>query len=268
MGDRKGNWWIDKGVLMSDQRAEELAAAAEQFPDEYDPMIFLTGDAHREPPFRWAARGVWANFFQPLIAANKIVCHVEQYPRAVSLQSVPPLFAPVFTNGKVFGWEHEVFPIIENLMKNYMNNANCFPSAVSVGLIKGVLGDSARVAEMGFLKAEYQAIVDFAKPFVGEKSAFEKFQAFVSSSSTVKPIPSTDGAKFKELYSTYYRAGMELRTGIHQHIAPRIQHLINTYSDHMHLITCGDAHLLVNPLYLYLQPPTGCFGIVDPDQDK
>ncbi|WP_085707454.1 hypothetical protein [Pseudomonas sp. B35(2017)] len=267
MGKKFGNgWWIDEGVLMSDERATDLEAAAGHFPDEYDPMIFLTGDAHREPPFQWAAQGVWANFFAPLIEDNKIVCHVEQYPRAVTRDSVPPLFGPVFDHGKVFGWEHAVFPILENLMKNYYNRAQDFPANITVGFVRGALGDSAKVAQMGFLKTEHQAFVDFAKPYVEEKTGLKAI--FSSTPSSTTRLSATDGAKFKELYSAYVRAGMELRTGIHPYIAPAIQRLIDTYRDHIHLITCGDAHLLVNPLYQYLHPPEGCFGIVDPDQGK
>lgn len=270
MGKKFGSsWWIDEGVLMSDERAEDLAAAAEHFPDEYDPMIFLTGDAHREPPFQWAAQGVWADFFGPLIEDNKIVCHVEQYPRDVTRQSVPPLFAPVFDRGKVFGWEHSVFPILENLMKNYYNKAQDFPANVMVAFVQGMLDDCKKVADMGFLKAEYKALTDFARPYVGERTGFEKFQdLFSAPPSPTTRLSAKDGGKFKELYSNYVKAGMGLRTGIHPYIAPSIQHLIDTYRDHMHLITCGDAHLLVNPLYQYLHPPVGCFGIVDPDQGK
>ncbi|MBV4459278.1 hypothetical protein KVG96_15090 [Pseudomonas sp. COR58] len=267
MGKKFGNgWWIDEGVLMSDERATDLEAAAKHFPDDYDPMIFLTGDAHREPPFQWAAQGVWANFFEPLIEDNKIVCHVEQYPRAVTRDSVPPLFGPVFDHGKVFGWEHAVFPILENLMKNYYNNAHAFPNTISVGFLRGMLVDSGNVAKMGFLLAEHQDIVTFAKPYVVAKTGLAG--VFSSLPADKSLIPPKDGLKFKDLYSAYVRAGMELRTGIHPHIAPAIQRLIDTYRDHIHLITCGDAHLLVNPLYQYLNPPVGCFGIVDPDQGK
>ncbi|MFJ4195415.1 hypothetical protein [Pseudomonas sp. NPDC089534] len=267
MGKKFGNgWWIDEGVLMSDERAQDIAAAAGHFPEDYAPTVFLSGDAHRKPPFQWAAQGVWADFFGPLIEDNKIVCHVEQYPRAVTRESVPPLFGPVFDRGKVFGWEHAVFPYIENLMRNYYKKVQDFPHAVSVGYIRAVLVDTSSVAQMGFLRAEHQAIVDFAKPYVEKKTGVQAL--FSSSPAPTKLIAPKDGLKFKELYFAYVEAGMELRTGIHPLIAPAIQRLIDTYRDHMHLITCGGAHLLFNPLYQYLQPPVGSFGIVDPDQGK
>jgi hypothetical protein len=267
------SWWIEKGLLMNPARAEELAEAADHFPDDYTPMIFLTGDAHRDPPFRWAATGVWADFFRPLIEADKVVCHVEQYPQDVNAHSVPALFASVFERGKVFGWEHAVFPILESAMGLYMQNLELFPNRIPPSLVDRILGDMSKVAKMGYLTNENAQLVKFAGSLVVKESTLGKVRnllaslaspASSTSSSSPQFLAPEAGRQLKELCVAYTRSAMTLRTGIHRDIAPAIQRLIHTYSDHIHLITCGDAHLVVNPLYQYIEPPIGYFGVVDP----
>jgi hypothetical protein len=42
-----------------------------------------------------------------------------------------------------------------------------------------------------------------------------------------------------------------------------IQENINKLSGDIHLITCGNVHIIDNPLYNYIEPPIGTFGVVD-----
>jgi hypothetical protein len=70
----------------------------------------------------------------------------------------------------------------------------------------------------------------------------------------------------KILLRQYYRDAMSLRTDINNMIGANIQAKIDDYPDHLHLITCGDAHITVNPLYAFITPPAGCFGVVDENQ--
>jgi hypothetical protein len=68
------NWWVKKGILTSSTGpGPELSLASEQFPDEYDPMVFMTGDGHRHPPFEWSNRGARKGFFMALSKAIKYV---------------------------------------------------------------------------------------------------------------------------------------------------------------------------------------------------
>ena len=68
---------------------------------------------------------------------------------------------------------------------------------------------------------------------------------------------------FFDFLKHYQEAAMELRTGIHPVIGAGIQRKIEKYDDHVHLISVGDAHVKVNPLYRYIQPPVGTFGVAD-----
>jgi hypothetical protein len=57
---------------------------------------------------------------------------------------------------------------------------------------------------------------------------------------------------------------MQLRTEIHAIVGATIQANIDRYADHVHLITCGDAHITCeDPLFLHIKPPIGTFGVVD-----
>ena len=60
------NWWIlETGFLASESDpSPTLGKIADlNFPDEYSPSIFLTGDGHRSPPFQWVTKNDWRASF-------------------------------------------------------------------------------------------------------------------------------------------------------------------------------------------------------------
>jgi hypothetical protein len=258
---KRQNWWDKKGLLTSGRDpTPELALAAAQFPDEYAPMVFMTGDGHGHPPFQWAEQANWSRMFEPCIAANLICCHVETYSDAVTVESVPKMFSDVFHNQKVFGWEPDVFRIIQSISEtlNALRAHIQLKKSETVGGIGNVELHASdirslssmmwRVHDHGYLKAEGKVAMAYwdAARDIGKRMI------------RLNELPG-----YADFLTDYSRAGMQLRVVANDAIGANIQRKIQKFPDHMHLITCGNAHILHNPLYLYIQPPLGTFGIVD-----
>jgi hypothetical protein len=249
------NWWVKPGLLTSGiDPTKELSIAGEQFPDEFTPMVYMTGDGHRTPPFKWATQDVWSGFFKQFIDMNKICCHVETFSNEVQATSVPKLFEPVFYNLKVFGFELEVFKIIKVIIPYNMEMRS---SKIAVGQsqplseIRYITKEMWRVHDMGYLQNE------------GEEAMrqWEKFKSMGHD-----PVPAKALPGFSKFLSEYNYAAMALRTVVNDEIGANIQRIIKQFPDHLHMITCGDAHIFENPLYNYIQPPLGCFGVADQHQ--
>jgi hypothetical protein len=214
----KNKWWVKKNLLFSGlDPGDELGRVADHLGDDYTPMLFMTGDGHREPPFGWTTKGVWPEFFRELARMNNICCHVEKYSNAVTQDDVPISLRSVYNNGKVFGWEPDFY---KELLP---------------------LSTEASELEVFYLKG---------------------------TELKVDPVPMSKlGDYGKYLGKFAGTRAMELRTEIHDVVGATIQKNIDRYSDHLHLITCGDAHLTCkDPLYLHVKPPLGTFGVVDESQ--
>ena len=252
---KDGEWWFEAGILTSGNDPAPTLENA-NFPDEYTPMVFMTGDGHRHPPFQWTTRGVWPNFFRDLVADNSVCCHVEVFADAVAIDSVPPLLADVFRNGKVWGWELEVWKTVDRILQDLMTARGELngPGTVSQGLIRSLSKDMWAVRGMGYLRTEGQDAMAYWD------------QARVSRHSDV-PVAELPG--FDNFLRDYQNTAMNMRTAaeIHAQVARSIQAKIDQYPDHMHLITCGNQHLIVNPLHRLIRPPVGCFGVADPNQN-
>lgn len=246
------NWWVKKGLLASGlDPAPELSAAAEQFPDEYEPMVFMTGDGHRHPPFEWVNRGVWQGFFDKVVAANKMCCHVECFSDEVTAQAVPKSLEGVFLNNKVFGWEPDFYKIIMRTIKTAMALQLQVMQEEDLPMvnIQSLANDLTQIDAIGYLKSECV----MANAFVVKAQRTVKL-------GVVKP---ENMLGYEPFLKEYKNTAMALRTGINNVIGANIQRVIKMYPDHMHLITCGDAHIITDPLQQYIQPPIGTFGIAD-----
>ena len=151
------NWWVKPGLLMSGiDPSKEMSIAAKQFPDEYTPMVYITGDGHRTPPFKWATDDTWADFFKQFVGMNKICCHVETFSDEVKATSVPKLFEPVFHNRKVFGFEPNVFKTIKEIILFNMDMRSniSFDLPQPLSEIRSVVRQMSAVHDMGYLRDE------------------------------------------------------------------------------------------------------------------
>jgi hypothetical protein len=245
------NWWVKRGLLTSGiDPTKELSIAADQFPDEYTPMVYMTGDGHRKPPFQWATQDVWSGFFKQFIAINKICCHVETFSDEVLATSVTKLFEPVFYNLKVFGFEPDVFKILKEII---LFNMDMRP--------KISMGQSQPLSEIRFITKEMWRVHDLGYLQNEGKEAMRQWDKIKGMG--YDPVPAKALPIFSDFLSAYNNAAMELRTVVNNEIGANIQRIITKFPDHLHMITCGDAHIYVNPLYNYIEPPVGCFGIAD-----
>jgi hypothetical protein len=252
------NWWVKKGLLTSGvDPAPELSVAARQFPDDYTPAVFMVGDGHRHPPFEWSNRGVWAGFFDGLVRDNKVCCHVETFADAVTIDAVPKHLEAVFINRKVFGWEPEFYKVVMSSIDRAMTLqlAMTEDAPLKMSEINALAHEINVVADLGYLGPE----AELARAF-----AFKASQYMLAAKDLkAAEIPTAKMGGFLPFLNEYKNTAMSLRCVINNVIGANIQRVINTYPDHMHLIACGDAHILVNPLQLYIQPPTGTFGVAD-----
>jgi hypothetical protein len=219
-------------------------------------MLFMTGDGHRNPPFVWTSRGLWGRFFRDVVQMNKVCCHVELFANQVTRDAVPDNLVQVFDNGKVFGWEPEIYQKIHTILENSpalflddrLNYAQHRPQ------IQAMVSNVSEVGDAGLLvDHSFTAVHIYSNLQVGTIEGRDDLVA-------------SNISALKILLRQYYRDAMSLRTDINNMIGANIQAKIDDYPDHLHLITCGDAHITVNPLYAFITPPAGCFGVVDENQ--
>lgn len=246
-----GKWWVQSQILSSgNDPAEDLDGA--NWPEDYAPSLFMSGDAHRTPPFQWTTRGVWPKFFDSLVVADKLCCHVELYADAVKRDSVPDELGPVFTNGKVFGWESDIWKDIERVLDLCIKLISDLDGLFTIPkkTINDMVTDMMSIGNRGYLQHEGQT-----------SQAYSKMMKIMDD-----PVPAIELFGLKKFLQDYQREGIRLRSSASYHgeVARRIQQNIDRFSDHFHLITAGGAHLINNPLYGYILPPTGTFGVADP----
>lgn len=254
---RYGKWWVEQHLLTSGQDATQtLGRVADMFGDEYIPMLFMTGDGHREPPFQWTTRGLWGRFFTEVVQMNKVCCHVELFSDGVTINSVPNNLAQVYRNGKVFGWEPDIYRVILSILDDVLTMVgdDQFSFARNKAGIKDILGRMNEVGNAGLL----------AQHAVMGASLYANFQ--LGTANDDDALLDQTITAFKAFLMQYQRDAMRLRTGINDLIGANIQAKIDQYPDHIHLITCGDAHITTNPLYNFIAPPPGFFGVADQNQ--
>jgi hypothetical protein len=245
------SWWVKPGLLMSgNDPTNEMSIAAAQFPGDFEPKAYMTGDGHRKPPFEWAAQGRWPDFFKQFIEKNKICCHVETFSDAQLAGSVHELFEPVLANRKVFGFEPDVFKFLKEIINyNYVMR----PSIESGQDQK--LSDIKQVFNAIWLVGRLRYLEDEATEAKKQVDNIKKLG--------VDPIPAKALPLWSAFLSKYNNAAMELRTVVNNEIGANMQRIINKFPDHVHMITCGDAHIKVNPLYQHIRLPIGCYGFAD-----
>ncbi|MEA2559573.1 MAG: hypothetical protein QOH06_1077 [Acidobacteriota bacterium] len=245
----KKNWYIKKNILCSGlDPGPALGFIADVFGDEYTPMLFMTGDGHRQPPFSWTTRGVWPDFFRQMAAMNKVCCHVEKYSDDVTKDDIPITLRSVFNNGKAFGWEPDFYKELQQVMEI------CFKTMSSETVDLDVMGKIAnslnRIAKTAPLRKE----ADIATEYYLKGLSLNK-----------DPVPMEALPNYDVFLAKFAGTrAMALRTEVHAMVGATIQKNIDRYADHLHLITCGDAHITcIDPLYLHIKPPVGTFGVAD-----
>lgn len=245
------NWWIlETGFLASESDPSPILGkiADLNFPDEYSPSIFLTGDGHRSPPFQWVTKNDWPGFFRELVENDALCVHVEQYPEDVSIHSVPEVLQPLVAKGRVFGWEPDFYKIIQRVMETCLMMRP--EDRVNIRDVQKLASDIGTISRIGYL-------MDRAQP----AQVFKLKAAQLVDGDDKVLMSKLLG--YPEFLLQTFNAAMALRVAINPQIGANVQREVDRYPACIHLVTCGDAHLLKNPLYLYIEPPIGTFGLVD-----
>ena len=227
------------------------------------PQFFMSGDAHRTPPFAWTDAGsiIRAHFLDRL-NKGRLCAHVEQLQAAVNRASIPAFLAPLIGQNRVFGWELPIFAPLARAGALYVNMA-----------LK--LADNVVDREMLQYASQFADGVVTAQPFLagvgnpvgltGGLNLAERLCEYVVDVIANASANSNDtNAAFRTELRVYRDSIMELRTGAHPYMATPIQNVIDLYPTCVHIITCGDAHITDNhPLHGYIHLPNGAVGVVD-----
>jgi hypothetical protein len=250
----RSNWWmVQQGFLRTTlDPSDTLGAAAEEFPDEYTPTVYLTGDGHRDPPFAWTTQNAWPGFFRDLIEADGLCVHVEEYPENVTVGSVPDLLRPLVTRGRVFGWEPAFYRTIQAVMERCREVAG--EDRLRPRDISSLARAMIEVSQAGYLRNEAIRATTFN---LTAMNLIERDDL----------VPMDRLVGYRQFLVAYINTAMRLRVEINDVIGGNVQRVIDRFPDNVHLVTCGNAHLVQNPLYQYIDPPPGCFGVVDTAQN-
>ena len=255
---RVGNWWVQAGLLITQVfPKEEMDELTDEFPSRDTPGVFMTGDGHRTPPFAWTRLGEWAKFFEAFVSKKLLCCHVELYADQVEATSVPAHLEPVFRNGKVFGWEPEIYKTIQPIIETNLTMIAAASENENLNL--------ARIIELT-TKMITVSDAGYLKDIGGPASSYRILADKLRREASTQEVPSNKFSGIAKFLQDYNNAAMELRTGINNEIGKNIQLKLDRYHDHLHLITCGNAHIKYNPLYKFVEPPAGTFGIADESQ--
>ena len=245
----KKKWLIDKGFLFSTQFwGEKKIYVAERYFPGQQLRIFISGDGHGEPPFKWAAQTCWKNYLNKF--KGKICCHVELTQKDVlkelkkgSTKLVPKEILSL-CGKKVFGWEPKVIEYVNELTWDF-NDFVTF-KLFNVQYIKKLYKNMDYIERSGFLRKEFYEATELLEKCINDSKIYEQDWIDLVNEKYVPKI-----------------VDLRIDPKLHHEIAKKIQEKINRYKDHVHLIACGPDHLRINPLYKYLHVPNKYFGIVD-----
>lgn len=252
------------------------------------PTVFVTGDAHRNPPFRWidsCRSDTLKRHFEDLVNQGQLCVHVEQYKNQIKTDSVPKSLRKLIGMQRIFGWELEVYRYFQEVMRECSPNGRGLlelddrkvPNSYLIKSLEDVHRNiceaDKRLKDIGYpttLKGKMEAHGEYLKYYkhLRDESRPKSIVGKLTTGWGAKPTkPSKNYLTFLQEYST---AANKLRTSpsVHTAIARKIQSTINVHSGCTHLITCGSKHLLCeHPLFKFILSPKGG-GVVDVDEGK
>jgi hypothetical protein len=225
------------------------------------PRFFMTGDGHDHPPFAWTdACGTLRAHFQTLILADRLCLHVEELQSAVDHTSVPERLMGLVDRQRVFGWELSVFGALAPAYETCNEleaHGNYQPTAVTYAM--------AVELDRAIVKA-HPLLWELANPpalFNGRTISWQYREYSRRVLGGLVPRNLATEAQYAGMVHNYRQAVMVARITGNPTIGRKIQGVIDRFPDSTHLITCGDAHILHNPLQNFVRIPQNVTGIVD-----
>jgi hypothetical protein len=226
------------------------------------PQFFMTGDGHRHPPFAWTMACTNLRLrFQTLMSQQQLCAHVEQHQDAVTDNSVPVLLQPLFLQGRVFGWELEIYRHLQPVMEQCMTLAEEVDAGrrTPADLLRDVVALDRDVIRIHGLLWQ----IGNPTGLSGAMAQHEQYRQYYQGLSKGQPRNRATETQYQQFLLNYHRTTMALRTEVNQFIGNNIQKVVDRFPTCTHIITCGDAHITHNPLAQYVQLPGGAAGVVD-----
>lgn len=221
------------------------------------PRFWMSGDGHGNPPFEWMngkSSPLLKQHFVDRMAAGKLCAHVEVYADAVTVNSVPQQFKALYESGNVFGWELEIYKSLEPVMRTCIDVAGRVDQLDSETLKLTAMSIESKIGVVERL------LTDFGSPkcMAGQQAEAAKFHAAI-----IKGTASLD--EYSMFLIGYQKAAMVMRTAneVHKKVAENIGAKVKLNPDCTHVIACGDAHLIDNPLYKFIKLPAEASGVWD-----
>jgi len=244
-------WTLHAGGTFNGLSVANMAAVFGVPPARF----FLSGDGHRNPPFRWAVRPAVRQHFLTLMATNSLCLHVEQLPEQVSADSIPVYFDPLILQQKVFGWELSMFRDLLPVMELCMTIAGDIPDP-SLGSVVALHREMIRIDGLGWKVGN----PPWMHAAVGQSDTFKTYWQGVEAHAP--RVGATENA-YLNFVLGYNTRAMALRCDANNFIAANISRVIALYPNDTHLITVGDAHITTNPVQQYIN--LGALqGLIDP----
>ncbi len=224
------------------------------------PRFFLTGDGHREPPFRWTNSCPAVRMhFVTLLTNGQLCAHVELHQADVNYDSVPSYLSILRDQGKLFGWELSIY---KDLMPP-MELANELVANGPPDNMQQAAGEMVAFERM-FIRV-HSRLASIGNPptmaLVYQNAQTYKDYFFRVAHKGAARNMATEAAYYQFLRN-FTRDSMALRTVVNPAIAANINARIQQFPNDTHLITCGDAHIRHNPLQNFIGIG-GATGLVD-----
>lgn len=252
------------------------------------PKVFLTGDAHRQPPFQWIEScKKLKQHFQELIRQNQLWVYVEEFQDKIEFGHVPALLHPLIGTQRMVGWEPQVYWHIYKVMKVYGQllpaiwageldgkDSNDLPKLIKrldevhlhICLAENLLGTIGRPTELMKATAHEEHLNHYK--YCHEASP----KSFVQRWTTgwrVPPKPPKPAKLYSKFLKEYHDAGDSLRISeaVQRAIGVGIGKQITSHPGCTHLISCGEDHIVCRqPLQEFIKLPARVNGVVDSDK--
>jgi hypothetical protein len=220
------------------------------------PRVFMTGDGHRTPAFRWTEACLSVNeFFRSELANNRLYAYVEVRPADVTADHVPGFLAALKDQGHIIGWELPVFEQLQPSMHASLEvkaleirlqhldglSPVLVPFDELITAVPEVLGTNRLIDEATF--GHVNTIIECLDKYFGrQRHSRAEFTAEVADT-------------LKNTALNYFNSCMGLRSSAsyHRAVGTEIQRNILQAPASTHLIACGDNHLIcADPLQQFI----------------
>lgn len=231
------------------------------------PRFFLTGDGHGHPPFEWTnACPRLQTHFKNLMNQGKLCAHVEEFQDQVTDRSIPLELCQLYDQGRVFGWELEIYRDLLPIMGAYYEIAPVIEATDDEDVIFPLIGQIVDLDRR--MSRVRERLSEIGNPASLDRLGLESAR-YTKYFEGLKQRPKNRDRALEQAYARflreYWAEADKLRTVVNPSIGAKIHKKIIEYSECTHIISCGNEHISDNPLYNYIPLSDGVEGVVDED---